>query len=166
MKTYEQTIRELQIKGYEKNESALIAFNRVKKNLENTKQRIYDRIYEIQKNKGYFITLTYKEEELNIDKAHKDLKTWCRENCNLYIGNIDFGDQNKRLHHHVACVPNHNELVKSWKYGAINIQKIHDSKKDGRKVVLYITKLVNHAIKETASYIVRSKKTKGDKTNV
>jgi hypothetical protein len=40
---------------------------------------------------------------------------------------------------------------------------IHDSKKDGRKVVLYITKLVNHAIKETASYIVRSKKTKGDK---
>jgi hypothetical protein len=160
MKSYEQTIRELQLKGYKLNDASLIAFNKVKSNLENTKQRIYNRIYEIQKEKGYFITLTYRNEETNINRSHRHLITWCRNNCDLYIGNIDFGDQNQRLHHHVACVPNNNMLYKSWKYGAINIQKIRDSKKDGRKAVMYITKLVNHAIKETANYIVRSKKIK------
>ena len=60
MKSYEQTLRELQLKGYKLEDASLIAFNRVKSNLENTKQRIYNRIYEIQKENGYFITLTYQ----------------------------------------------------------------------------------------------------------
>lgn len=160
MKSFEKTYRELQTKGYNKNDAMLIAFDKVKSNFNNMKQRLYDRIYEIQKNKGYFITLTYKGDSINIEKAHKHLKRWCYINCELYIGNIDFGEINGRIHHHIVCVPKHNNLVKSWKYGNINILKIRDSKIDGRKAVMYVSKLMNHAIKESASYIIRSKKIK------
>lgn len=160
MKSYEKTLRELQVKGYLKDDAIIMAFNKVKNNFANMKQRLYDRIYEIQKNNGYFITLTYKGEQPDINKAHKHLKRWCYVNCELYIGNIDFGEINKRIHHHVVCVPNHNHIVNSWKYGNINILKIRDSKKDGRKAVMYVSKLMNHAIKDSASYIIRSKKIK------
>lgn len=160
MKSFEKTYRELQIKGYKNEDAMFKAFEKVKKNFNNMKQRLYNRIYEIQKEKGYFITLTYKGDTPNIEKAHKQLKRWCVVNCNLYVGNIDFGEINDRIHHHVVCVPKHNNLVGSWKYGSINILKIRDSKVDGRKAVMYVSKLMNHAIKETADYIIRSKKIK------
>lgn len=160
MKSYEKTYRELQIKGYKNEDAMFKAFEKVKKNFNNMKQRLYNRIYEIQKEKGYFITLTYKGDTPNVEKAHKHLKRWCFVNCDLYVANIDFGELNDRIHHHVVCVPKHNNLVKSWKYGNINILKIRDSKVDGRKAVMYVSKLMNHAIKETADYIIRSKKIK------
>ena len=51
-------------------------------------------------------------------------------------------------------------LVESWKHGAINIIKIKNNKTDGRKVVLYVAKMMNHSIKNGTSKLIRSKKIK------
>jgi hypothetical protein len=155
MKSYEQTKRELKLLGYHNVE--MMAFERVSNNLRNVKQRLYERVYEIQKENGYFVTLTYKGLEPSEHEVYNHMKTWCRKNCDLYLGNIDYGEKKERIHIHVACVPN-KTLNKTWKYGAINIIKIKKGKSDGRKVSNYITKIVNHAVKKTTSRIIRSKK--------
>jgi hypothetical protein len=124
------------------------------------KQRLYDRIYEMIKYDSYFVTLTYKKQE-NEYRAIQDMKIWSRKNCDLFVSNIDYGDENGRIHIHSVCTPKDNiKLVESWKYGIINVIKIKKTKIDGRKTILYVVKLLNHTIKNTANTIIRSKKIK------
>jgi hypothetical protein len=82
------------------------------------KQRLYDRIYEMIKYETFFTTLTYKK-EVNEERAIQDMKTWCKKNCELHVSNIDYGDENGRIHIHSVCTPKNNiRLVESWKYGS------------------------------------------------
>ena len=143
---------------YDKNQAIFKAYYNYKSSWDNMKQRLYNRAYEISEYGGYFITLTYKDEFLPQEKeAYDDMKQWSRINCELFISNIDYGDLNGRIHIHSLCLPKENvKLVKSWQYGAINVQGIQNAKKS----VLYITKLVNHSIKDSASNLIRSKKSK------
>lgn len=140
------------------------AYYNYKSSWDNMKQRLYNRAYEISNNNGYFITLTYKDENLpNENQCLSHMKEWSRINCELFISNIDYGEQNGRIHIHSMCVPKENvKLVNSWQYGAINIIKIRKSN-DARKIVLYIAKFVNHAIKDTTSHLIKSKKIRKDK---
>jgi hypothetical protein len=125
------------------------------------KQRLYNRSYEITQENGYFVTLTYKDENLpNEKKCLEQMKQWSREYCDLFISNIDYGDENGRIHIHSMCVPKENiKLVKTWNHGAINLQKIRKDS-DARKLVLYITKLMQHAIKDSTKHLIKSKKIK------
>ena len=143
---------------YDEKSAIFKAYYNYKSSWDNMKQRLYNRAYEISEHGGYFITLTYKDEFLPSESLAKiQMKQWCRDNCELFISNIDYGDQNGRIHIHSMCLPKENiKLVKSWSYGAINVQGIQNAKKS----VLYITKLVNHSIKDTASHLIRSKKSK------
>jgi len=129
------------------------------------KQRLYDRIYEMIKYETFFTTLTYKK-EVNEERAIQDMRTWCKKNCELHVSNIDYGDENGRIHIHSVCTPKKNiRLVESWKYGSINIIKIKNNKIDGRKVVLYVAKMMNHSIKNGTSKLIRSKKIKLGENN-
>ena len=143
---------------YDSNTAIFKAYYNYKSSWDNMKQRLYNRAYEISEHGGYFVTLTYKDEFLPSEKDAKiQMKEWSRNNCELFMSNIDYGDLNGRIHIHSMCLPKENiKLVKSWQYGAINVQGIQNAKKS----VLYITKLVNHSIKDTASNLIRSKKSK------
>lgn len=143
---------------YDKNQAIFKAYYNYKSSWDNMKQRLYNRAYEISNENGYFVTLTYKDEYLpNEKEAYDHMKQWSRNHCELFISNIDYGDLNGRIHIHSLCLPKENiKLVKSWQYGAINVQGIQNAKKS----VLYITKLVNHSIKDSTTHLIRSKKTK------
>jgi hypothetical protein len=146
---------------YDKNQALFKAYYNYKSSWDNMKQRLYNRAYEITQENGYFVTLTYKDENLPSEKkCYDQMKNWSREYCELFISNIDYGDENGRIHIHSMCVPKQNiKLVKTWKHGAINLQKIRKDS-DARKLVLYITKLMQHAIKDSTKYLIKSKKIK------
>ena len=64
-----------------------------------------------------------------------------------YVANIDFGKKNGREHFHAVCAFRLDP--KQWECGHLDIRKIRDSSKP-LKLAKYISKLTNHAIKETA----------------
>lgn len=142
----------------DENQNILRAYQNYKSSWENMKQRLYSRAYEIVMNEGYFVTLTYKDPP-NEQKVIHHMKTWSKKTCELFISNIDYGDDNGRIHIHSLCLPK-EKLHGSWNKGIINFRKVKKSKRDARNTALYVTKLVNHSIKDSASYIYRSKKIK------
>jgi len=64
-----------------------------------------------------------------------------------YVANIDFGGKNGREHFHAVC--GFRLDPKQWQCGALRVQKVRKSS-DPHKLARYISKLTNHAIKETA----------------
>jgi hypothetical protein len=133
----------------------LESYNNYKSSHYNMKQRLYNRIYKMNEKGAYFITLTFKNEP-DEQSTIKLMKTWAPKNCHEYVCNIDYGNDNNRIHIHCVCVPKH-QLHKTWKYGAINILKVRNNKNDERKAILYITKLLNHSLKHQTSHIIRSR---------
>ena len=72
----------------------------------------------------------------------RTLKTF----SDYYVGNVDFGKKNGRLHYHALVVAdkvNYN----IWTYGALNGKKVVI--KNSSALAKYIAKLTNHAIKKT-----------------
>lgn len=157
MKSLNERIETAKKKYIMNNDSQNIskAYQNYRSSWENMKQRLYDRIYKMNKKGAYFVTLTFKNEP-NEEMTIKLMKTWAPKNCEDYVCNIDYGADNNRIHIHCVCVPKH-QLHKTWKYGAINILKVRNNKNDERKAILYITKLLNHSLKENTSHIIRSR---------
>ena len=101
-----------------------------------------------------FLTLTFTDKTLESTSAETRRKYVTRYlkslNC-MYVANIDFGAKNHREHYH-AVVGLDSIDLSAWRtYGNINVQKVHDSSIELNKKRLskYISKLSNHAIKET-----------------
>lgn len=97
-----------------------------------------------------FITLTFSDkvlQETSKETRRKYVARWCKSFGVPYVANIDFGRTNHREHYHViiAC----KVLQKSWSYGFIDIEPIRDTSNDIVRLSKYISKLTNHAIKET-----------------
>ena len=97
-----------------------------------------------------FLTLTFTNNVLENTSAETRRRYVARYLKSLgcpYIANIDFGDKTDREHYHaiVGCVPN----SKTWSYGFSCIEKIRNTDISSTKLSTYITKLTNHAIKET-----------------
>lgn len=133
----------------------LNGYNNYRSSHYNMKQRLYDRIYKMNEQGAYFITLTFKIEP-TLDTTIELMKSWSYKNCKSYVCNIDYGNENGRIHIHCVCVPKHT-LHNTWEHGAINILKVKNNKNDERKVILYITKLLNHSLKTNTSHIIRSR---------
>lgn len=145
----------------------IIECEKLNKAFYNRLQRLKSRVeYIVNSGKGIFLTLTFTDKVLSITNSETRKKYIWRFlkslNCN-FIANIDFGAKKHREHYHalVMCDSVDN---KSYPYGAINFQRIHETS-DSVKLAKYVAKLTNHAIKETTkrSVIMYSK---GDWKNV
>lgn len=136
------------------------------------KKRLRKRIERIMsKGKAYFITLTFNDETLmNTDeKTRRTYATRLLKSISPdFVGNIDFGKQNGREHYHFVAYSTLLDDIKyrftkkygwicsdavqlaEWsKYGFYSIKSCGSDKVDKQKLSWYISKLTNHAIKET-----------------
>lgn len=96
-----------------------------------------------------FLTLTFTDDALKTkSKTRRDYVTRFLKSCSkYYIANIDFGAKNGREHYHAIVLADHVDFS-LWKYGAINGKRIISSS-NPLKLAKYISKLTNHAVKET-----------------
>lgn len=119
----------------------------------------------------YFVTLTFNDEVLN-STTYKDrrimvtrfLKTVGVE----YVGNVDFGKTTEREHYHAIVrsytlcniqyhyfkkygwICDECEQFSKWsKNGFYTIKSCNKEENDIKKLASYVTKLTNHAVKET-----------------
>lgn len=110
------------------------------------RQRIKKFIGKLLEKDCLFLTLTFDEEHINmVDKRRKIVRFLGSLNCN-YIGNVDYGADNGRIHYHVIVQCDHIDFSK-YKYGAINGKIIVN--KDINALKKYIVKLTNHAVKDS-----------------
>ena len=116
------------------------------------KTRLQDRITDmLTKGDALFLTLTFTDEVLSTTSAdtrrryvRRILKNF---NCD-YVANIDFGTKNGREHYH--CVISISQVSSDfWPYGIADIEKVRNCTGDSARLAKYISKLTNHAIKET-----------------
>lgn len=102
----------------------------------------------------YFITLTFTDDTLDSTTCltrRKYVSRYLKSQTPYYIANVDFGSLREREHFH-AIVFGQIDFTPWHKYGAINCKTIFSKFNDDSRVKLakYITKLTNHAIKNTA----------------
>ena len=115
--------------------------------------RLKKRIAEyLQMGQCIFLTLTFTDETLkntNEETRKKYVKRYLKSCSNYYIANIDYGKKNEREHYH-AIILSEKINYKMWhKYGAIKGEKIRSNGISEKRLGKYISKLTNHAIKET-----------------
>lgn len=120
-------------------------------------KRLKDRVkYIIENYPTTFITLTFTQDclERTTPGSRKQLVVrWLKSHGVPYVANIDFGKENEREHYH-AVIGSQSLDYKSWhRNGALKGKKVvkkTNLEKDGDiKLAKYISKLANHAIKET-----------------
>lgn len=98
-----------------------------------------------------FVTLTFNDNSLqNTTEVtrRRYVSRYLKEQSDYYIANIDYGGIGGREHYH-AVVFGRLDLEKWHKYGGIDVERIKSSLSDNLKVSKYISKLTNHAIKNT-----------------
>lgn len=116
------------------------------------KTRLQDRISDmLTRGDALFLTLTFTNEVLDStsDETRRRYvtRTLKKFNCE-YVANIDFGKKNEREHYH--CVISISHMPRNfWPYGFSKIEKVRNCGADSARLAKYISKLTNHAIKET-----------------
>lgn len=98
-----------------------------------------------------FLTLTFTDETLSKTSQktrRKYVVEYLKSQSAIYVANIDYGGKNGREHYH-AIVIGKVDRTKWSKYGSINFKIIHNSEDDIKRVSKYVSKLTNHAIKNT-----------------
>ena len=139
-------------------------------------KRLKERISVMLLKPCVFLTLTFTDEVL-ANTSKKTRKAYVKRflgslNC-AYVANIDYGEENGREHYH-ALVQAEKIDYKPWhKYGAIKGERVRlDFDKNGKcldevRPAKYISKLTNHAIKETCkrSCIMYSRETRKTSLN-
>lgn len=118
---------------------------------------------------GYttFVTLTWNDDALATNKA-STRKAFVRQALNVasryFVANIDFGKRTAREHYHAVCLDlDCEEIKRIWKpFGFLKIERVIPSTEGS--LALYIDKLCNHALKESAGWqrlmYCRTKKSK------
>ena len=97
-----------------------------------------------------FLTFTFNDmclNNTNEQTRRKYVRRWLKEYSSYYVANIDFGSRNEREHYHaLICVDRVDPTT--WNNGTINVKRVKPTS-DGKALAKYISKLTNHAIKET-----------------
>ena len=118
----------------------------------------------ILSNRAIFLTLTFNSdvfENMSKETRKQKITRFLKKTCINYFANIDFGGKNGQEHYHALVVPK-DEKINCYEYkelfydANINFKKVV-YKLDGnnnielasKRISKYITKLSNHAIKET-----------------
>lgn len=115
------------------------------------KKRLETRIGNmLKKGTCLFVTLTFTDSVLqttSFETRRRYISRFFKTlNCQ-YVANVDFGKENGREHYHAITLCDHIDN-KLYNYGAINFKKIKQTS-DVVKLAKYVSKLANHAIKET-----------------
>lgn len=100
-----------------------------------------------------FLTLTFTDDVLNktsVKTRRKYVTRYLKSQSTRYVGNIDFGSKNGREHYHAIVLADKVDYSGWHRYGAINGKQIK-STSSPKALARYISKLTNHAIKETAT---------------
>ena len=116
-----------------------------------------------------FLTFTFTDEVLaktSPQTRRTYVVRYLKEHSTEYVGNIDFGGKNGREHYHAVC--NSRVNPKEWEYGALNVQivRYNPDKPDVTKLAKYVSKLTNHAIKETTKRcaLIYSRKVRAERS--
>lgn len=101
-----------------------------------------------------FVTLTFNDKALDTTtpKQRRVAVTRYLKTFNApYVANIDFGGKNNREHYHALINCETLDFKKWHKYGAIKCERVRnrDIELDTIRLSKYVSKLSNHAIKET-----------------
>lgn len=116
------------------------------------RQRIAKRIdYMIHQSDCVFITLTFRDDVLDNTKAsyrRRCVREFCKSWSKLYVANLDFGSTTEREHYHGVIMCDYIDM-KTWKYGFMYVEKVRLGKKSYEKLSTYVTKLTNHAVKDS-----------------
>ena len=118
------------------------------KQIDRLKHRI-KKICDTSKN-PVFVTLTFDDNSLqdtSPETRRKYVSRFLKEHCSRYVANIDYGSQNGREHYHAVVDDRFNPT--EWKCGNCDVKAIRNGSEDKTKLAKYITKLTNHAIKDT-----------------
>lgn len=127
--------------------------------------RLKERIREaVLSGSAWFITITFSPETLaktNEKTRRVYVSRWLKSLTPFYVANIDYGLKNEREHYH-AVITSDQRPPKSWSYGFVDILKVKTTETDTKRVSKYISKLTNHAIKNTtkSKRIIYSRETK------
>lgn len=117
-------------------------------NYERTK-RLKNRIAKLLESPCLFLTFTFNDKIL-LNTSSKTRRVYVRnflEPLGAYVANVDFGAENGREHYHAILQTDEKIDYTAWTKGALNGERIR--KPNSVKLSKYISKLVNHAIKET-----------------
>jgi len=114
-------------------------------------KRLKNRVSALLEKPCIFLTLTFTDEVLantNTDTRRQYVRRYLQQ-FGSYVGNIDYGKTNEREHYHAILQYDGKLDYHEWqkKCGNIDFQKV----KNPNSVAMskYISKLTNHAIKET-----------------
>lgn len=98
-----------------------------------------------------FITLTFRDDVLDKtseETRRKYVKRYLKGLSPCYVANIDYGGMNGREHYHAIVIGDFTDL-NTWSYGFQKNEKIRHTDKDIEKLSKYVSKLTNHAIKDS-----------------
>ena len=106
----------------------------------------------ISYNTSFFLTLTFTNKTLESTDSYtrrRYVSRFLRSLSSNYVANIDFGKRKGREHYH--AVINCDRIdSKLWKYGNLDFEVINNCDSLSTELLSkYISKLTNHAIKET-----------------
>lgn len=105
-----------------------------------------------------WLTLTFNDEILSNTSAktrRRYVVRYLKGQSIYYLANIDYGKTTEREHYHAVVVGDRVDMTK-WKYGFAYTERIKNHVSSPIKISKYVSKLCNHAIKETtkrAAYI-------------
>lgn len=127
--------------------------------------RLKERIREaVASGSAWFITITFSPETLaktNEKTRRVYVSRWLKSLTPFYVANIDYGKKKGREHYH-AVITSDQRPPKTWSFGFIDILKVATTETDTKRISKYISKLTNHAIKNTtkSKRIIYSRKPK------
>lgn len=99
-----------------------------------------------------FITLTFTDEILaktSQETRKKYVKRYLNSFAFDYVANIDYGSLNGREHYHAVVGYDILLTTPKWEYGFSYIQNVTKCEKTDEILAKYVSKLTNHAIKNT-----------------
>ena len=120
--------------------------------------------------KCWFLSLTFSDKILQ-NTSKKTRREYVIDFCNSlnpydYVANIDFGKTNGREHYHCVIAPGVDKIdYTSWKCGNLDGEVCN---KNASALSKYVSKLNNHAIKETTKResLIYCRKFKLEKMNL
>lgn len=116
-------------------------------------RRLWKRIYSMMsKGQCIFLTFTFTDKTLNettFENRRRYVREFLKSQSDYYVANLDFGSDNEREHYHAVILADSVDYSKWHRYGAIKGLKCKCSVNDAKRLSKYVSKLTNHAIKET-----------------
>lgn len=98
-----------------------------------------------------WLTLTFTNEVLSktTQETRKQyVRKYLKSQSCSYVANIDYGNENEREHYHAVVLADYVDMAQ-WSYGYAYTERIKNHLKSSIKISKYVSKLTNHAIKET-----------------